>query len=70
MRKLLATVSGVAGTLALTATQALAVGHDYTPVTSGITDEVGTALTAGLPIAGTIMGILVGFKFVRRLVKA
>jgi hypothetical protein len=48
---------------------ALAVGQDYTSLTAGVTENIGTALTAGLPIAGLILGATVGLRFLRKIVK-
>jgi mannose/fructose/N-acetylgalactosamine-specific phosphotransferase system component IIC len=42
---------------------------DFTGVGTAITDEIAPAVTAGLPIAGTILGIYLGYKLFKRFVK-
>lgn len=57
-------------TLIALATNAFAVAVvDYTAIGTSVTAEIGPALTAVVPIAGTILAIAVGWKMVRRFVK-
>lgn len=39
---------------------------DYSAVATTLTTELTSAITAGLPIAGTILGVAVGFKMYKR----
>ncbi|MBJ7330727.1 MAG: hypothetical protein JHC95_12580 [Solirubrobacteraceae bacterium] len=39
-------------------------------VTTGISDQVQEALTVALPVAGSLLALMVGWRLVRRLVKA
>ena len=43
---------------------------DYTAAVSGITTQLTNALAAGLPIWGTILGVVVGISFFRMLVRS
>lgn len=49
------------------ASQALAVSLlDLTTAANGITAELGPAITAAMPIAGTIIAVSVGWKLFKR----
>lgn len=42
---------------------------DYSGAVTAVTDQVGDALTAALPVFGIILGIVVGYAFFKKLVK-
>lgn len=42
---------------------------DYSGVTTGVYTQLQTALTAGLPIMGALLGLMVGIKLYRRFCK-
>lgn len=42
----------------------------YAATVTGITDQISDALTAGLPVWGTILGVIVGIGFFRMLVRS
>lgn len=42
---------------------------DFTGVATSITQEISPAITAALPIAGTVLGVYLGYKVFRRFVK-
>lgn len=42
---------------------------DYAGIVTGITDMLSPAITAALPIAGTILGIGVAWKLFKRFIK-
>ncbi len=42
---------------------------DYSAISTSVTAEITPALTAVVPIAGTLLAIGVGWKFVKRFVK-
>lgn len=39
-------------------------------LTSGIGDQIQEALTVGLPVAGGILALFVGWRVIRRIIKA
>ncbi len=43
---------------------------DYSAAVTGITTQLTNALAAGLPIWGTILGVVVGIGFFRMLVRS
>ena len=43
---------------------------NYADAVSSITTQLGNALTAGLPIWGTILGVVIGIGFFRMLVRS
>lgn len=64
------TVCSVAALAVTAAVPAFAVGIvDYTGIGTTITAEITPAITAVLPIAGTLLAIAVGWKLVRRFLK-
>jgi hypothetical protein len=67
-----ATVAAITtATVATTAGQALAVpAYDLTPISTGFTDQVQSALTVGLPIAAGLIALSVGLAWVRKLLKS
>jgi hypothetical protein len=44
--------------------------HDLSGVSTGFTDQVLNAVTTALPIAGPILALFVGWRVMKRLVKA
>lgn len=44
--------------------------YDLAPVTSGIVDQVQSALGTILPIAGGLLALFVAWRLIRRMVKA
>ena len=42
---------------------------DFTGVGTAITSEITPAVTAGLPIAGMVLGVYLGYKLFKRFVK-
>lgn len=42
---------------------------DYSGAVTSVTDQLGDALTAGLPILGIVLGVVVGLAFFRKLIK-
>lgn len=42
---------------------------DYTGAVTAITDQLGDALTAALPIMGIVLGVVVGIAFFKKLSK-
>jgi hypothetical protein len=66
--------SAGAGTLvgtAMVAAPSMAVtDYDLTPITTGFTGQVQSALTVGLPIAAGLIALSVGISWVRKLLKS
>jgi len=63
-------VLGAVGAVALSSVNALAEPMlDFTGMTAAVTAEVGPAVTAALPIAGTILAVGIGVKLYKRFVK-
>lgn len=66
-------VSAVVTAVAASATSAFAtdggITIDYSGVATGILAQVGTAITAALPVAGAIMGIAVAWKLYKKFAK-
>jgi hypothetical protein len=54
-------ISGIAGATAT---------YDISTLTSGVVEQVQASLATVLPIAGGLLALGVGFKLMRRLVKA
>lgn len=68
--KKLVPVLGAVGAVAMSAVNALATPMlDFTGMTASVTSEVGPAVTAALPIAGTILAVGIGVKLYKRFVK-
>lgn len=68
--KKLVPVLGAVGAVAMSAVNALATPMlDFTGMTAAVTAEVGPAVTAALPIAGTILAVGIGVKLYKRFVK-
>lgn len=42
---------------------------NYTGAVTAVTSQIGDALTAGLPVLGVVLGIVIGIAFFKRLVK-
>ena len=42
---------------------------DYSTISSAAVSEVGSAVTGALPVAGPIIGILVGWRLFKRMAK-
>ena len=59
-----AVVSGLVPTLAMAD-----VTVDYSGAVTSVTAQITSALTAGLPVWGTILGLLVGIALFKRFVK-
>lgn len=63
-------VLGAVGAVAATASHSFAEPMlDFTGMTAAVTSEVGPAVTAALPIAGTILAVGIGVKLYKRFVK-
>jgi uncharacterized membrane protein YqgA involved in biofilm formation len=64
-------VSAAAGAMvAATAVQSFAVSLlDLTTCSNSITAELGPAITAAMPIAGTLLAVGVGWKLYKRFTK-
>lgn len=70
MFKKLSIYVGSALAAVATAVPAFAAGVvDYSAIGTSVTAEITPALTAVVPIAGTLLAIGVGWKFVKRFVK-
>jgi hypothetical protein len=59
----------VAGVLVALAPAASFAAQDYSGIATSVTGEVTAAVTAGLPIFGSVVAIFVGIRILRRLVK-
>lgn len=58
-----------AGAVAVASQAQAAAVVDYSGIGTSITAEIGPALTAVVPIAGTLIAIAVGWKMVKRFTK-
>lgn len=66
-------VAGLGSFLTLALTQvagATGTSYDLSGATSGITDQVTAVLTTVLPVAGGLIALFIGWKVLRRMVKA
>lgn len=68
MKKHLATL-GAAGAVILSAGSAFAVTMDFTAVSTAVTAELTPAITAALPIAGTILAAGIAWKLYKRFTR-
>lgn len=64
---LLASLLGAAGVLA--SNLASATTTDYSAIVTSATAEFGAAVTAGLPIGGTILGVSIGWRVFKHFTK-
>lgn len=64
---LLVSLLAAAGVLA--SNIASAVTTDYTGVVTSVTAEFGAAVTAGLPFAGTVLGVYTGYRVFKHFTK-
>ncbi|MFL5845278.1 MAG: hypothetical protein ACJ762_11330 [Solirubrobacteraceae bacterium] len=48
---------------------AFAAAQDYSSVTSGASAEIQAALTAALPIMGTVLAVFIALRVIRRVAK-
>lgn len=65
-----ATLAAVVALLVGADASMAAATYDLAPVASGITDQVQAALTVILPIAGGILALFVGWRVLKRIVRA
>lgn len=69
-KKRFITVAAVAGAISAMAANAHAVAMlDLTTASGAITAELGPAITAAMPIAGTLLAVGVGWKLYKRFTK-
>ena len=69
MRKFYTTALALT-TVVLSAIPSFATGLvDYTAIGTSVTGELTPALAAVIPIAGTLLAVAVGWKFVKRFIK-
>lgn len=47
-----------------------AAQYEMDGLTTGIADQIQEALTVGLPVAGGILALFVGWRVIRRIIKA
>jgi hypothetical protein len=70
-KRLIKTLAVGFGALLAFASQAFAsAAYPLTSVSTGFTDQVGNAVTTALPIAGPILALFVGWRVMKRIVKA
>lgn len=71
MKKNLYSVLAAVGAIAATAVNSFAADLtvDYSSMTDAISAQVSPAITAALPIAGTLLAVTLGVKLVRRFAK-
>jgi uncharacterized membrane protein YozB (DUF420 family) len=72
MKANVAKIMGLAGVMSLlVASSAFATApYDLSPVTTDIVSQIQAVLTDVLPIAGGILALFVGWRLVKRFVKA
>lgn len=70
MKNRILTVASATTALALAAAPCFAAAMvDYTAIGTSITSELTPALASVVPIAGTLLAVGVGWKFVKRFTK-
>lgn len=62
-------VAVVGSMVVASASSAFAAAQDYTAIGTGITAEITSALTTALPIGGTVLGVFIGWKVLKRFVR-
>jgi hypothetical protein len=71
MRRYLGTLSAVSLMALVVTTSAFAsAAYDLSSVSTGFTSQVLNAVTTALPIAGPIIALFVGWKVLKRMVRA
>lgn len=63
-------VVSVVGILAFAGQAMASAAYPLGSVSTGFTDQVTSAVTTALPIAGPILALFVGWKVMKRLVRA
>jgi hypothetical protein len=73
MQKFVTKVSGLTAVFALAiagAAFATTDTYDLSPAATGITDQITSVLTVVLPIAGGLIALMLGWRLLKRFVKA
>jgi len=71
MKKLIVSVGAVALLAVVVAQSALASAtYDFSAVSTGFTAQLQGALTTALPIAAGVLALFVGWKIIKRFVRA
>lgn len=68
--QVIAATTGASMALAAPAMAQAVPAYDISPISTGFTDQVQSALTVGLPIAAGLIALSVGLAWVRKLLKS